>query len=150
MPSKIKVQAKDVSEAIAKGLKELGLRRDQVEVTVLETPKKGFLGIGSRPAVVELRQKRWSSSNLDAQIYMDVPKKRPAKSRGGRNGRKDRGEGRNSRRTSRRTELTLDVREPREKARNANEPQMLPCEAIRNAVVPENLKAPMAEAKEYF
>ncbi|MCI5820420.1 MAG: Jag N-terminal domain-containing protein, partial [Elusimicrobia bacterium] len=150
MPSKIKVQAKDVSEAIAKGLKELGLRRDQVEVTVLETPKKGFLGIGSRPAVVELRQKRWSSSNLDAQIYMDVPKKRPAKSRGGRNGRKDRGEGRNSRRTSRRTEHTLDVREPREKAPKANEPQMLPCEAIRNAVIPENLKAPMAEAKEYL
>lgn len=150
MPSKIKVQAKDVSEAIAKGLKELGLRRDQVEVTVLETPKKGFLGIGSRPAVVELRQKRWSSSNLDAQIYMDVPKKRPAKSRGGRNGRKDRGEGRNSRRTSRRSEHALDVREPREKAPKANEPQMLPCEAIRNAVIPENLKAPMAEAKEYL
>lgn len=77
MPNKIKVQAKDVSEAIAKGLKELGLRRDQVEVTVLETPKKGFLGIGSRPAVVELRQKRWSTANLDAQIYMDVPKNAP-------------------------------------------------------------------------
>lgn len=44
----------------------------------------------------------------------------------------------------------LDVREPREKAPKANEPQMLPCEAIRNAVIPENLKAPMAEAKEYL
>lgn len=147
MPNKIKVQAKDVSEAIAKGLKELGLRRDQVEVTVLETPKKGFLGIGSRPAVVELRQKRWSTANLDAQIYMDVPKKRPAKSRNGRNNRK---EAHGNRRNNRRSERVLDVREPREKAPKANEPQMLPCEAIRNAVIPENLKAPMAEAKEYL
>lgn len=147
MPNKIKVQAKDVSEAIAKGLKELGLRRDQVEVTVLETPKKGFLGIGSRPAVVELRQKRWSTANLDAQIYMDVPKKRPSKSRNGRNNRK---EAHGNRRNNRRSERVLDVREPREKAPKANEPQMLPCEAIRNAVIPENLKAPMAEAKEYL
>ena len=147
MPNKIKVQAKDVSEAIAKGLKELGLRRDQVEVTVLETPKKGFLGIGSRPAVVELRQKRWSTANLDAQIYMDVPKKRPSKSRNGRSNRK---ENHGNRRNNRRSERVLDVREPREKAPKANEPQMLPCEAIRNAVIPENLKAPMAEAKEYL
>ena len=136
MPNKIKVQAKDVSEAIAKGLKELGLRRDQVEVTVLETPKKGFLGIGSRPAVVELRQKRWSTANLDAQIYMDVPKKRPAKSRNGRNNRK---EAHGNRRNNRRSERVLDVREPREKAPKANEPQMLPCEAIRNAVIPEGM-----------
>ena len=67
MPTKVKVQAKDVSSAIAQGLKDLGLRRDQVEVTVLEHPKKGFLGFGSKPAVVEIRQKRWSAAELDAQ-----------------------------------------------------------------------------------
>nr|QGT50548.1 hypothetical protein Elusimicrob1349_0180 [uncultured Elusimicrobia bacterium] len=149
MPSKIKVQAKEVADAIAKGLKELGLRRDQVEVTVLETPKKGFLGIGSRPAVVELRQKRWTSGNLDAQIYMDVPKRKSKPSRGGRNGRKDRNEARGNRRNSRRPERAASY-EPREKAPKANEPQMLPCDAIRNAVIPENLHAPMQEAKEYL
>ena len=149
MPSKIKVQAKEVSEAIAKGLKELGLRRDQVEVTVLETPKKGFLGIGSRPAVVELRQKRWSTADLDSQIYMDVPKKRSSKS--SRRGRKDRNESRGGRKNSRRSErLNGEVREVREKLPKANEPQMLPSEAIQNAVIPENLKAPMQEAKEYL
>lgn len=157
MPSKIRVQAKEVSEAIAKGLKELGLRRDQVEVTVLETPKKGFLGIGSRPAVVELRQKRWTSANLDSQIYMDVPKKRSSSksergSRGGRGGRKERGESaRGAKRGGRRSErVTSEAREIREKLPKANEPQMLPCEAIRSAVIPENLKAPMQEAKEYL
>lgn len=157
MPSKIRVQAKEVSEAIAKGLKELGLRRDQVEVTVLETPKKGFLGIGSRPAVVELRQKRWTSANLDSQIYMDVPKKRSSSksergSRGGRGGRKEHGESaRGAKRGGRRSErVTSEAREIREKLPKANEPQMLPCEAIRSAVIPENLKAPMQEAKEYL
>jgi len=150
MPNKIKVQAKEVADAIAKGLKELGLRRDQVEVTVLETPKKGFLGIGSRPAVVELRQKRWSTANLDAQIYMDVPKRKSKPARGGRNNRKEHGESsRPGRRGSRRTERVM-TREPREKTPKANEPQMLPCDAIRNAVIPENLKAPMQEAKEYL
>ena len=151
MPSKIKVQAKEVSEAIAKGLKELGLRRDQVEVTVLESPKKGFLGIGSRPAVVELRQKRWSTADLDSQIYMDVPKKRSSKSsRGGRN-RKDRGEASRGRRNNRRSErFAGEVREVREKLPKANEPQLLPSEAIQHAVIPENLKAPMQEAKDYL
>ena len=61
MPHKIRVQGKDVDEAINKGLKKLGLRhRDQVEVNVLETARKGFLGIGARMATVEIRQKRWS------------------------------------------------------------------------------------------
>ena len=151
MPSKIKVQAKEVSEAIAKGLKELGLRRDQVEVTVLESPKKGFLGIGSRPAVVELRQKRWSTADLDSQIYMDVPKRRSSKSSRGGRGRKERGESSRSRRSNRRSErLSGEVREVREKQPKANEPQLLPSEAIQNAVIPENLKAPMQEAKEYL
>lgn len=151
MPSKIKVQAREVSEAIAKGLKELGLRRDQVEVTVLENPKKGFLGIGARPAVVELRQKRWSTADLDSQIYMDVPKKRSSKSSRGGRGRKDRSESRGGRRNSRKNEYTnTQPREAREKQPKANEPQLLPSEAIQNAVIPENLKAPMQEAKEYL
>lgn len=148
MPSKIKVQAKEVADAIAKGLRELGLRRDQVEVTVLETPRKGFLGIGSRPAVVELRQKRWTSSNLDAQIYMDVPKRKNKPSRG-RNNRKDRNDARGSKRNNRRQDRAASY-EVREKAPKANEPQMLPCDAIRNAVIPEHLNAPMQEAKEYL
>lgn len=146
MAHKIKVEAKEVADAIAKGLKELGLRRDQVEVTVLKTPKKGFLGIGSRPAVVELRQKRWSTADLDAQIYMDVPKRKSKPSRGGRKDRNSRGGRRGARRTS-----DLEIRIPRaEKGPKANEVQLLPSEAIQNAVIPENLKVPMQEAKDHL
>ena len=145
MPTKIKIEAKEVSDAITKGLRKLGLRRDQVEVTILQHPKKGFLGIGAKQAVVELRAKRWSTADLDAQIYMDIPKRKSGK--GGRNSRKN-GHGR--RQMRRRTE-DLEVRIPRaEKAPKANEPQLLPCDEIRNAVIPENLQAPMNEAKEYL
>lgn len=135
MLSKVKVQGKTVSEAITKGLKELRMRRDQVEVNVLEHPKKGFLGIGAKPAVVEVRQKRWISDSLDSEIYMDVPSKRR------------RGNRRGGRRHTRRTD---EARTPRVRTPKENEPQLLPSEAIQNAVVPENLKAPLQEAKEYM
>ena len=145
MPTKIKIQAKEVSDAITKGLRKLGLRRDQVEVSILQHPKKGFLGIGSRLAEVELRPKRWSSAELDAQIYMDVPK-RKSKGRNARNTRKN-----NVEKTNRRGRKTVrnEHSEVREKTPKANEPQLLPCEAIQHAVIPDNVKAPMQEAKEY-
>ena len=142
MPHKIKVQAKEITEAINKGLRKLGLRRDQVEVNVLETPRKGFLGIGARLATVELRQKRWSGNDLDSQIYMDVPKRR------GRGGRRMNRGGRNSAH-SRRNSRSLD-RVPREHTPKANEPQLLPNETIQNAIIPDNLKQPMQEAKDYL
>ncbi|MBR4591760.1 MAG: Jag N-terminal domain-containing protein [Elusimicrobiaceae bacterium] len=146
MPTKIKIQAKEVSDAITKGLRQLGLRRDQVEVSILQHPKKGFLGIGAKMAVVELRPKRWSTADLDAQIYMDVPKRKGK----GRGNRKDKLQEKTSRRGGRRKSARLEAREPREKTPKANEPQMLPCEAIRNAVIPQTLQAPMQEAKEYL
>lgn len=154
MPTKVKVQAKDVSSAIAQGLKDLGLRRDQVEVTVLEHPKKGFLGFGSKPAVVEIRQKRWSAAELDAQIYMDVPRKKRSGTHGRANNKRRNHEAFNEdRRDNRRRGRKFDRAprfEAREKAPKANEAQLLPCERIQNAVIPEALKAPMQEAKQYL
>ena len=154
MPTKVKVQAKDVSSAIAQGLKDLGLRRDQVEVTVLEHPKKGFLGFGSKPAVVEIRQKRWSAAELDAQIYMDVPRKKRSGAHNRPNNKRRNHEAFNEdRRDNRRRGRKFDRAprfEAREKAPKANEAQLLPCERIQNAVIPEALKAPMQEAKQYL
>lgn len=154
MPTKVKVQAKDVSSAIAQGLKDLGLRRDQVEVTVLEHPKKGFLGFGSKPAVVEIRQKRWSAAELDAQIYMDVPRKKRSGAHGRANNKRRNHEAFNEdRRDNRRRGRKFDRAtrfEAREKAPKANEAQLLPCERIQNAVIPEALKSPMQEAKQYL
>ncbi len=50
----IEVTAKTEDEAIAKGLAQLGLDRDDVSVELLERAKTGFLGIGSVPAKVKL------------------------------------------------------------------------------------------------
>ncbi len=144
MLSKVKVQGKTVSDAISAGLKELHLRRDQVEITVLEQPKKGFLGIGSKPAVVEVRKKRWANDNLDSEIYMDVPKRR----RGNRRNSRGRSQSRRSHRTH--VQASGEERTPHVHTPKANEPQLLPCEAIQNAVVPENLQAPLQEAKTYI
>ena len=50
----IEVTGKNEDEAIAKGLSQLGLDRDDVSVEILERGKTGFLGIGSVPAKVKL------------------------------------------------------------------------------------------------
>lgn len=41
-------------EAITVALEKLGVSRDDVSITVVEAGKKGFLGFGSKPAVVEV------------------------------------------------------------------------------------------------
>lgn len=55
----IEIEGKTVTLAVEKGLSELGLRRDQVEVQVLQEPAPGFLGMGAKPAKVRIREKIW-------------------------------------------------------------------------------------------
>ena len=50
----IEVSGKTEEEAIASGLAELGLSRDDVSVEIIERAKSGFLGIGGSPAQVRL------------------------------------------------------------------------------------------------
>ena len=48
----------DVEEAVRLALMDLKLSRDEVEVTVLEQPSKGFFGIGSKLAKVRVEKKK--------------------------------------------------------------------------------------------
>jgi spoIIIJ-associated protein len=50
----LEVIAQSVEEAIEKGLTDLGLDRDDVEITVLDEGGSGLLGIGSRQARVRI------------------------------------------------------------------------------------------------
>jgi spoIIIJ-associated protein len=50
----LEVIAQSVDEAIEKGLADLGLDRDKVEITVLDEGGQGLLGIGSRQARVRI------------------------------------------------------------------------------------------------
>ena len=54
MEKYIEVTGKTEDAAIAAGLKQLGLERDDISVEILERAKTGFLGIGSSPARVKL------------------------------------------------------------------------------------------------
>lgn len=47
-----------VEEAIQKGLTQLGLSREEVEVEVVEEAKKGFLGLGKKTAKVKMTAKQ--------------------------------------------------------------------------------------------
>lgn len=50
----LEVSAKTVEEAIERGLQQLGLTREQVEIVVLNKGRSGFLGMGVEEAVVRL------------------------------------------------------------------------------------------------
>ncbi len=126
----ITAEGKDVGEAITKGLHELGRRRDQVEVTVVQEEKPGFLGIGSKPAIVKIIEKKWDSENSTPM----KPRSLKRNLKGGKGKKKV---------IRKPTRLTKAPKEPKE-----NEPQKLPSLEIQNAVIPENLKEPMNVAKE--
>jgi spoIIIJ-associated protein len=54
----VEVRAKTVDEAIAEGLRELGLdSQEAAEIEVLQEPQRGFLGIGAEPALVRMKAK---------------------------------------------------------------------------------------------
>ncbi len=57
----LEIIAPTVEEAVAKGLNQLGLREDEVEVEVLDAGSRGFLGLGSRQARIRLYLKEKES-----------------------------------------------------------------------------------------
>lgn len=61
MIDKYTAQATTEQEAVEKGLKELGIKREEAEIEVNTESKKGFLGIGQRDAVVTIIRKKQTS-----------------------------------------------------------------------------------------
>ncbi|OIO12408.1 MAG: hypothetical protein AUJ52_00240 [Elusimicrobia bacterium CG1_02_63_36] len=76
MSQEIETEGKTVTIAVENGLKELNLRREDVEVQVLEEGNAGFLGIGSKPARVLIRSKRWTGEE-----GAKTPERKPAAKR---------------------------------------------------------------------
>jgi spoIIIJ-associated protein len=54
----LEISAKTVDEAIQHALKELGVSREEVEVTVLKEGKAGILGLGSEEAKIKVTLKK--------------------------------------------------------------------------------------------
>ena len=59
----MEVSAKTVDDAITKACIELGLSSDQLEIQVISEGSSGFLGIGSKPAVIQVRRKKEKGSD---------------------------------------------------------------------------------------
>jgi spoIIIJ-associated protein len=77
----LEIIAPSVDEAIAKGLSDLGLNRDQVEVEILDTGTRGLFGIGSRQSRVRLTVLEPGSETArtrPAQVEPEVEEEMPA------------------------------------------------------------------------
>jgi spoIIIJ-associated protein len=73
----IESEGPTVAEAVDAALRQHGLRREQVEVTVLQEGHAGFLGMGTKLARVRLTEKRWG----DGPIPTNAPPKPAAPAR---------------------------------------------------------------------
>ena len=74
----LEIIAPSIEEAVAKGIRQLGLPEDAVEVEVLDQGSKGFLGLGTRLARVRLKIKDLSGSKeVEAQPAPRKPAARP-------------------------------------------------------------------------
>jgi len=60
----IEVSAKTVEDALTEALVQLGATSDQVEYEVVEKGSAGFLGIGSKAAVIKVRKKCSIEDNI--------------------------------------------------------------------------------------
>lgn len=76
--TKLEVIAPSVEEALEKGLKELGLSRNDVDVEVLDEGKKGLLGIGSRQARIALKIKPLQKPDENLQSEKEIVQTPPS------------------------------------------------------------------------
>ncbi len=69
----IEVRGEDVETAIAAGLRQLGLGRDDVIVEIEDEGRRGFLGIGGREAVVRLTSLKPPTTTAQATAPKAAP-----------------------------------------------------------------------------
>ena len=67
----VEITAKTVDDAITEGLIKLGTTSDKVETEIIEKGSGGFLGIGSKPAVVKI-WKKFSIEDFVKEFLNDV------------------------------------------------------------------------------
>lgn len=68
----IEASGKSVDEAVQQALVRLGKRRDEVEVTVLQEPSRGIVGLGSREAMVRVTARAPQTHTASAVITPEM------------------------------------------------------------------------------
>lgn len=67
----VEATGKTVEEAVENGLQELGCKREDVEVKILEAPYKGLLGIiGSKDAKVQLTKLNQDNTEEETRLFL--------------------------------------------------------------------------------
>lgn len=69
----LNVNAKTIDEAIERGLAQLGLPRDQVEIEIIKEGKRGVFGLGSEDAQVRLTPRGAASIEIGEQAESSTP-----------------------------------------------------------------------------
>ena len=79
MTKYIEVSARTEDDAIASGLAQLGLTRDEVSVEILERSKRGVLGLGHTDAKVRISYEAPDEPEKIAEpVSAPAPEKKPA------------------------------------------------------------------------
>jgi len=68
--TKLEVIAPSVEEAVEKGLRELGLTEDDIDIEILDEGKKGILGLGNRQARIALKIRKRETETVP-EIYLE-------------------------------------------------------------------------------
>ncbi|MBQ7975859.1 MAG: protein jag [Clostridia bacterium] len=68
---KITKSGKSIEEALSLALEELGVSEDEVTYTVIEEASKGFLGLGSKDAVIEVELKNSVEGGNVAEKFLE-------------------------------------------------------------------------------
>ena len=66
----LEIIAPSIEEAIAKGLEDLGLTEEEVEVEVLDPGSRGLFGLGTRQARVRLKIRSEGDSDLEPDLLI--------------------------------------------------------------------------------
>ena len=64
--------AKTVEEAIELACDRIGLPREEVEIEIIDLPKKGFFGIGAQPAKVRVYQESSDKAEIAVAYIKDI------------------------------------------------------------------------------
>ena len=69
----LEVSARTVEDAITKACVDMGLSSDQLDIQVISEGSTGFLGIGSKPAVIQARKKAGIVTAEEEAIAAEAP-----------------------------------------------------------------------------